>query len=105
QNYPAGKDALTGFKRNYQGTIVKELYSQLNQLDYSAELTTIRAAKADAAYAFLPGGMGINFIKQFVAAGLSNEIQLIVPGFVSDQDVVRAGGAPMLGMFDTSHCA
>jgi branched-chain amino acid transport system substrate-binding protein len=104
-NYPAGKDALTGFKRTYKGTIVNEFYSKLNQLDYSAELAQIRAAKPDALYAFLPGGMGINFIKQFVAAGLSNEIQLIVPGFVSDQDVVRAVGEPMLGLFDTSQWA
>jgi branched-chain amino acid transport system substrate-binding protein len=49
--------------------------------------------------------MGINFIKQFVAAGLSNEVQLIVPGFASDQDVVRAVGEPMLGLFDTSQWA
>jgi branched-chain amino acid transport system substrate-binding protein len=104
-NYPAGKDALTGFKRTYKGTIVNEFYSKLNQLDYSAELAQIRAAKPDALYAFLPGGMGINFIKQFVAAGLSNEIQLIVPGFASDQDVVRAVGEPMLGLFDTSQWA
>ena len=67
-NYPAGKDALTGFKRTYKGQIVAEQYVKLNQLDYSAELAQIRAAKADALYAFLPGGMGINFIKQFVAA-------------------------------------
>ena len=104
-NYPAGKDALTGFKRTYKGTIVNEYYSKLNQLDYSAELAQIRAAHPDALYAFLPGGMGINFIKQFVAAGLSNEIQLIVPGFVSDQDIVRAVGEPMLGLFDTSQWA
>ncbi|HYL87981.1 MAG TPA: ABC transporter substrate-binding protein [Burkholderiales bacterium] len=104
-NYPAGKDALTGFKRTYKGTIVSEYYSKLNQLDYSAELAQIRAAHPDALYAFLPGGMGINFIKQFVAAGLSNEIQLIVPGFVSDQDIVRAVGEPMLGLFDTSQWA
>ena len=104
-NYPAGKDSLTGFKRTYKGQIVSEQYVKLNQLDYSAELAQIRAAKPSALYAFLPGGMGINFIKQFVAAGLSNEVQLIVPGFVSDQDVVRAVGDPMLGMFDTSHWA
>src|SRR3954466_5737896 len=104
-NYPAGKDALTGFKRTYKGEILNEQYVKLNQLDYSAELAQIRAAKPGTLYAFLPGGMGINFIKQFVAAGLSNEIQIIVPGFVSDQDVVRAVGDPMLGMFDTSHWA
>jgi branched-chain amino acid transport system substrate-binding protein len=104
-NYPAGKDALTGFKRSYKGKIVAEVYTKLNQLDYAAELAQLRAANPDTLYAFLPGGMGINFIKQFVAAGLSKDIQLVVPGFVSDQDVVRAVGEPMLGLFDTSHWA
>ena len=104
-NYPAGKDALTGFKRMYKGNIVAEVYSKLNQLDYSAELAQIRAAKPEALYAFLPGGMGINFIKQFNAAGLAKEVQLIVPGFAADQDIVRAVGDPMVGLFDTSHWA
>jgi len=104
-NYPAGKDATTGFKRGYGGAIVAEVYTKLNQLDYSAELAQIRAAKPAALYAFLPGGMGINFFKQFVAAGLSSEVPLVVPGFVSDQDIVRAVGEPMLGVFDTAHWA
>lgn len=104
-NYPAGKDALTGFKRMYKGAIAAEVYSKLNQLDYSAEIAQMRAAHPDAVYAFLPGGMGINFIKQFVASGLSKDTQLIVPGFASDQDVVRAVGEPMLGLFDTSQWA
>jgi branched-chain amino acid transport system substrate-binding protein len=104
-NYPAGKDATSGFKRGYGGTIAAEVYTKLNQLDYSAELAQIRAARPAALYAFLPGGMGINFIKQFVAAGLSSEVPLVVPGFVSDQDIVRAVGDPMLGIFDTAHWA
>jgi branched-chain amino acid transport system substrate-binding protein len=104
-NYPAGKDALTGFKRGYKGKIVNEVYTKVNQLDYSAELAQIRAAKPDTLYAFLPGGMGINFLKQFGASGLSKEIQLVVPGFVSDQDIIPAVGEPMLGLFDTSHWA
>ncbi|HYG55003.1 MAG TPA: ABC transporter substrate-binding protein [Burkholderiales bacterium] len=104
-NYPAGKDATTGFKRGYGGTINAEVYTKLNQLDYSAELAQIRAAKPAALYAFLPGGMGINFIKQFVASGLSKDIQLVLPGFSADQDVIRAVGEPMLGLFDTSQWA
>jgi branched-chain amino acid transport system substrate-binding protein len=104
-NYPAGKDATTGFKRGYGGTISAEVYTKLNQLDYSAELAQIRAAKPAALYAFLPGGMGINFIKQFVAGGLSAEVPLVVPGFAADQDIIRAVGEPMLGIFDTSHWA
>src|SRR2546422_118686 len=64
-----------------------------------------RATRPDALYIFLPGGMGINFIKQFVAAGLSTDIPLIVPGFGSDQDIIRPVGEAMLGLFDTAHWA
>ena len=104
-NYQAGKDSLAGFKRFYKGKVAEEVYTKLGQLDYSAELAQVRAAKPDALYVFLPGGMGINFIKQFVGAGLSKDIQLITPGFGSDQDVIRSVGDPMLGLIDTSHWA
>src|SRR5687767_2455238 len=104
-NYQAGKDSLAGFKRFYQGSVAAEVYTQLGQLDYSAELAQVRAAKPDALYIFLPGGMGINFIKQFVAAGLSKDVPLIVPGFGSDQDIIRPVGDAMLGLFDTAHWA
>ncbi|MFD0669335.1 ABC transporter substrate-binding protein [Ramlibacter sp. MAHUQ-53] len=105
-NYPAGKDALTGFKRYYKGgEVVMESYTPLNMLDYGAELSKLRAAKPDAVYIFLPGGLGINFIKQFVGAGLSKDITLFGPGFSGDEDVIRAVGEPMLGMFNTSQWA
>jgi branched-chain amino acid transport system substrate-binding protein len=104
-NYQAGKDSLAGFKRFYKGTVAAEVYTQLGQLDYSAELAQVRAAKPGALYIFLPGGMGINFIKQFVAAGLSADVPLIVPGFGSDQDIIRPVGEAMLGLFDTAHWA
>src|SRR5436189_2320404 len=94
-NYVGGKDAATGFKRYYQGRLVEEMYTKLGQLDYAAELSQIRAAGPQALYVFLPGGMGVNFIKQFVAAGLSQDIQLIVPLWGSDQDIIRAVGHPI----------
>src|SRR3954468_24806116 len=101
-NYQAGKDSLAGFKRFYKGNVVGEVYTQLGQLDYSAELAQVRAAKPQAVYIFLPGGMGVNFIKQFVAAGLTRDIQLITPGFSSDQDIIRAVGEPMIGIHDAA---
>ncbi len=104
-NYPAGKDAINGFKRFFKGQIADEMYTKLGQLDYAAELAQLRAAKPDAVFFFLPGGMGINFIKQFVAAGLSKEIQLITSGFSADQDTIPAVGEPMLGLFNSSHWA
>jgi branched-chain amino acid transport system substrate-binding protein len=102
-NYQAGKDSLAGFKRYYKGNVLAEVYTQLGQLDYSAELAQVRAAKPEALYIFLPGGMGINFIKQFVAAGMSKDIPLLLPGFGSDQDIIRPVGDTMLGLFDSAH--
>jgi branched-chain amino acid transport system substrate-binding protein len=104
-NYQAGKDSLAGFKRFYKGNVSNEVYTKLGQLDYAAELAEIRAARPEVLYVFLPGGMGINFIKQFVAAGLSKDIKLLVPGFGSDQDVIRPVGESMQGILDTAHWA
>ncbi|WP_459616824.1 ABC transporter substrate-binding protein [Bordetella sp. 2513F-2] len=104
-DYPAGKDALTGFKRGYKAEVDQELYTKLGQIDYAAELAQIRAAKPDAVYFFLPGGMGINFIKQFVAAGLSQSIAMVGPGFSADEDVIQAVGEPMLGMYNAAQWA
>lgn len=104
-NYQAGKDSLAGFKRYFKGTVAGEVYTKLGQLDYSAELAEVRAAKPDAVYTFLPGGMGINFIKQFVGTGLSKDMTLLQPGFGADQDIIRPVGEAMLGIFDTAHWA
>jgi len=104
-NYPAGKDALAGFKRYFKGEIASEAYTPLSQLDYGAEISKMRASGADAVYIFLPGGLGINFIKQFVGAGLSRDMTLFGPGFSADEDVIRAVGEPMLGMFNSSQWA
>lgn len=76
-NYQAGQDALKGFKRDFTGTVVGEVYTQINQPDYSAELAQLQAAQPEAVYVFYPGGMGINFIKQYRQAGLLGTIPLI----------------------------
>ncbi|CAA9413741.1 MAG: ABC transporter, substrate-binding protein (cluster 4, leucine/isoleucine/valine/benzoate), partial [uncultured Ramlibacter sp.] len=102
-NYQAGKDSLAGFKRTFKGQVVGENYTKLGQLDYAAELAEIRAAKPQVLYIFLPGGMGINFIKQFVGAGLGKETMLLLPGFSADQDVIGPVGAAMAGLFNTAH--
>jgi branched-chain amino acid transport system substrate-binding protein len=75
-NYQAGKDMVAGFKRYYKGTVVDEVYTQVNQPDYSAELAQLQAAKPDAVFAFYPGGMGVNFVKQMNQAGLLPKLPL-----------------------------
>ena len=101
-NYPAGRDHLTGFKRRYKGEVVAEVYSKVGQLDYAAELAELRASKPAAVYFFLPGAMGINFIKQFVASGLSKDTVLVTGPASADEDTIAAVGEPMLGLFSTS---
>nr|WP_265289995.1 ABC transporter substrate-binding protein [Verminephrobacter eiseniae] len=76
-NYQGGKDAVSGFKRYYKGTILDEVYTQVNQPDYSVEIAQMQAAKPDAVYVFYPGGMGINFVKQYNQAGLLGKLPLL----------------------------
>ena len=104
-NYAGGKDAIAGFKRFYQGKIGAEIHTKLGQFDYAAELAQIRSLQPDAVFFFLPGEMGANFVKQFVAAGLSADSQLFAPGLSADEDVIRAVGAPLLGMFNSAQWA
>ena len=76
-NYQAGKDSVAGFKRYYKGAISGEVYTTVNQPDYSAEIAQMQAAKPDALYVFYPGGMGVNFVKQMRQAGLLGQIPLL----------------------------
>jgi branched-chain amino acid transport system substrate-binding protein len=76
-NYQAGKDALSGFKRMYKGKVIDEVYTQVNQPDYSAEIAQLQSAKPDAVYVFYPGGMGVNFVKQYQQAGLLGKVPLL----------------------------
>ncbi len=101
-NYPAGKDALAGFKRYYKGKIAGEVYTKLGQVDYAAELANLRAAKPDAVFFFLPGGMGINFVKQYAQAGLNKSTPLYGPAFSFDEGILKAVGDTALGVFNTS---
>lgn len=102
-DYPAGHDALAGFTRFYTGELADELYTELGQLDFAVEMELIRVSGADAVFTFQPGGMGINFIKQYVESGLIDEIPLYLPGFSADQDVINAVGEDTVGLFNSSH--
>ena len=99
-NYPAGRDALTGYKRFYQGGLAGELYTELGQTDYAAEIAQIRASGADSVFFFLPGGMGISFLKQYADSGVG--LPLVGPAFSFDQGILQAVGDAALGVVNTS---
>ncbi|MCB5364188.1 ABC transporter substrate-binding protein [Pusillimonas sp. CC-YST705] len=82
-NYQAGKDIVTGFKRYYTEPLAEEIYTQLTQLDFSAELATVAAAQPDAIFAFFPGGLGVAFAKQYAQAGMMGKVPLLTT-FVVD---------------------
>jgi branched-chain amino acid transport system substrate-binding protein len=103
-NYQAGKDALAGFKAFFKGDIADEVYVPLNQLDFSAELAKIAAAKPDAVYVFLPGGMGVNFVKQFRQAGLANNVTFL-SAFTVDESTLPAQQDAALGFFGGANWA
>ncbi len=101
-NYQAGKDALAGFKRFYKGEVAAEIYTKLDQTDFSAELAQIRAAKPDAVFQFHPGGLGITFMKQYVQAGLKQTIPMVVPAPSLDSRILDAVGDAATGVQLTS---
>jgi branched-chain amino acid transport system substrate-binding protein len=103
-NYQAGKDALAGFKTFFKGEIADEVYVPLNQLDFSAELSRIAAAKPEAIYVFLPGGMGVNFVKQFRQAGLAGSVTFL-SAFTVDESTLPAQQDAALGFFGGSNWA
>ncbi len=101
-NYPAGRDALEGFKRYYTGELAGETYTQLGQSDFAAEISSIRAAEPDAVFFFLPGGMGVNFTRQYNQAGLSDRFPLFGPAFSFDNTLVSAVGSAAESVYNTS---
>jgi branched-chain amino acid transport system substrate-binding protein len=83
-NYPAGKDAISGFKRTYKGEIIEESLLPLNTTDFGPEVSKIAASKADALFTFMPGGLGINLLNTFIQAGLKGKLP-IVSTFTADE--------------------
>ena len=94
-SYQAGRDAVAGFKRDYKGEVADELYVPLGQLDFSAELARIAAAKPDAVFAFMPGGMGVSLVKQYRQAGITVPL---LSAFTVDESTLPAQGDAAVGL-------
>ncbi|MFI5014610.1 MAG: ABC transporter substrate-binding protein [Hyphomicrobiales bacterium] len=102
-NYQAGKDAVEGFKSAFKGEIVDEVYTPLTQLDFSAELAKIAAAKPDALYVFMPGGLGVSLVKQYRQAGLG-DIPFL-SAFTVDESTLPAQQDAAVGFYGGSNWA
>ena len=100
-NYQGGRDALHGFKSKFKGEVLAEIYTKLDQSDFSVELARIRSLAPDAIYQFHPGSAGINFIKQYSNAGLGKTIPIVMPDFSMDARMIAATGNASEGFYST----
>jgi len=100
-NYQAGKDSVAGFKSQFKGEVVDEVYTKLGNLDFSAELAKIAAAKPDVLFTFMPGGMGVNLVKQFKQAGLDKNVTFL-SAFTVDETTLPATKDDAVGLFSAS---
>lgn len=103
-NYQAGKDSMAGFKRAFKGEVVDEIFTQLGQLDFSAELAKIAAAQPDAVFTFMPGGMGVNLVKQWNQAGLGGKLPFL-SAFTVDETTLPATQDAAVGLYSGAEWA
>jgi branched-chain amino acid transport system substrate-binding protein len=101
-NYAAGKDMIAGFKRYFKGKITGEVYTKLGQTDYQAEISQLRAANPKAVFVFYPGGMGIQFLKQYAQAGLREQLPLYSV-YTVDEISLPAVKEAALGQWETRY--
>jgi len=103
-NYQAGRDSVAGFKLDFKGEIVEESYMPLNTLDFQPELTKINSLKPDALFTFMPGGLGVNLVKQYRQAGLADRIP-VLSAFTVDESTLPAQQDAAIGMFGGANWA
>jgi branched-chain amino acid transport system substrate-binding protein len=101
-NYQAGRDSAAGFKLDYKGEIVEESYTPLNTLDFQPELSKIASLKPDALFTFMPGGMGVNLVKQYKQAGATVPV---LSAFTVDESTLPAQQDAAVGMFGGANWA
>ena len=76
-NYAAGKDMVDGMLSTFEGEVVGTSMTKWpDQLDFSGELASVRAANPEAVYVFYPPAHALQFVAQYQQAGLKDQIPL-----------------------------
>ena len=102
-NYQAGHETIEAFQRTFEGEIVGEIFTSLDQTDFAAEIARIRAARPDVVYPFQPGGLGIAFLRQYHQSGLLDEIPLVLHPASLNPVTLAALGEAAEGLYVSSH--
>jgi len=103
-DYQAGWDMIAGFKRYFSGEVISEVLTRLGQLDFSEELRQIADPRPDALFAFMPGEMGVELVRQYEAAGLGESVPFL-SAFTIDETTLPATGEASVGFFSGAQWA
>jgi branched-chain amino acid transport system substrate-binding protein len=102
-NYAAGRDMAAGVKATFKGQVVGEDYTKWpDQLDFSAELSKVRAAKPDALFVFYPGAHGVQILTQYEQSGLKGVVPLYT-AYTIDALSLPLQKEAALGVLGTQH--
>jgi branched-chain amino acid transport system substrate-binding protein len=88
-NFSGGKEAMESWKATFKGTIQDEILVTFNQTDFAGEISRLKLSQPEAIFTFMPGGMGIAFLRQLHQSGLRPKIY---PGMTLDSRQVQAVG-------------
>src|ERR671910_1453531 len=105
-DYAPGIDVEKAFSETFTkaGGQVENLRVPLANPDFSPFLQKVADAKPDALLAFVPSGVGAQFMKQFVERGLDKSgIRFLAEGSVTDDDLLNNIGDVALGTVTSHH--
>ncbi|MDP9370006.1 MAG: ABC transporter substrate-binding protein [Chloroflexota bacterium] len=101
-DYAAGEEHVAAFKETFEeagGTVAGEVFTPFGQTEnFQPFLSQIRQSGASAVYAFYAGSEAVNFVRQYNAFGLREEVPLYAAGFVTEGGVLEALGADAEGI-------
>jgi branched-chain amino acid transport system substrate-binding protein len=103
-NYQAGRDNIEGFKQTFEGTVTEEVFTPLGHQDFSAELARMSTSGSDAAFIFMPGGMGVRLVNQFGNAGLADSMKFLSV-FTTDETTLPGQKDAAVGMLSAGSWA
>jgi branched-chain amino acid transport system substrate-binding protein len=105
-DYAPGIEVEKAFSEAFTkaGGKVENLRVPLANPDFSPFLQKVADAKPDALLAFVPSGVGAQFMKQFVERGLDKSgIRFLAEGSVTDDDLLNDLGGVALGAITAHH--
>jgi len=105
-DYGPGIDVEKSFSETFTkaGGTIENLRVPLANPDFAPFLQKVADAKPDALLAFVPSGVGAQFMRQFVERGLDKSgIKLIAEGSVTDDDLLNGVGDVALGVVTSHH--